>query len=249
MPTTEEISTWQQANPDVALYLQDAASEGEAQHDLLWLTPDLTDIVRAGSVVSPRTLEPLAPARMFEATSVPNGEWSIIDSSTGIVKHEFRIWTVRRGRLAGSRIIKRRHADGIFRGFAFLTRSHQVRVWERFVQTEETAPHTMDLRVAIRFLLDSCDIRNAGTFDLYHIVMDWRIHIMRTCPICNVQVIGDDASFPLCDNHARERDNHDPQEHEAAMSEENEERELPRRPRARRSSGPLLCENGTGMIR
>lgn len=231
MPSATEIATWQQANPDVALWCQDAESQGNPFHGRLWMDDVLTRAVRSDYITAARLESPDAAARMYEALSVPNGEWSVYFEGCTF---EFRIWTVQRGVLAGQRIVKIRHPDGIYRGFAFITRDSSVRVWHRF-RREAEQPHTRAVQWAVEYVRTNCDLRYLEGYSAGN------INITRNCPICNRRVDQSSGAWlPLCGEHSRARDNHDGDE------------EVPRHTRPRRRvtpSEPLLCENGTGLVR
>lgn len=70
------------------------------------------------------------PATADDARMVYNGTYELVDDR-GRDRCQFLIYTVRTGPLSGQRVIKAR-MDSAWKGFAFLTRSGDVRLWRRF---------------------------------------------------------------------------------------------------------------------
>lgn len=80
--------------------------------------------------------DPDAPAERWDALQIPNGTYTIEGGNSGV--NEYRIHTVTAGRLEGKRVVKfRHHTTGLFRGFAYITKSGGFRLWTRYERDRE----------------------------------------------------------------------------------------------------------------
>lgn len=254
MPTTSEIAIFQREHPAAALWCMDEINRQTELFNREFLDVELRNWV-LNQISDARLHSPSEPARMYEALHIPNGDYAVTLDG---VDHQFRVWLVQQGQLAGTRIVKHRGTDGRFRGFAFITRDGNLRVWTRFA-SQATSAHALAFERVVTSLTEETF---EGVF----------YSIRRRCPICNNYVTDEESQeeahngshVALCGNHAHMRDSHtgdgylsQPRRSVSTatprfIDDDDEMVEpAPSPTRARRLVTPrvLMCENGTGMVR
>lgn len=153
----EERSRWREANNDLIEWLE--SRDGSSS----FLTSLLESYRQFGSLTEAQTRSARAimsendevspEADCNEDAGVWNGEYTVL---AGDVRERFLIYTVQRGSLLNKRIIKRRTPEGYggWKGFAFLTRDGDMRLWRRF-REDENEPYVLMAAELVRCLRDN----------------------------------------------------------------------------------------------
>jgi hypothetical protein len=187
---------------------------------------------------------------MYDQIHIPNGDYAV--EMDGVV-HQFRVWLVQSGQLNGQRIVKHLGRDGTFRGFAFITRDGNLRIWNRF-SSQSTSAHALAFERVMALLTDRSDDDGVS------------FQVRTRCAICNnyatdTDLTDDSVSVALCGNHSHIRDSNpgdgflsEPRRSVSSviadMGDDDEETvDPPTRPRRSRTPRVLMCENGTGHVR
>lgn len=262
--SVEFAQTW----PDVAEYLMtDHAPIAMRQHFVAQgntLTADQALEMRR-RIEEMVAISPDSPALVFDALEIPNGEYTVTRRGEYSETFNFRVHLVQDGSLSGQRIVKVKRNDGIYRGFAFVTKAGGFSLWRRF-EREADEEYVTVARIALSAIGDwnrtfQAHSSQASTraqwaqrpFTLEMSDVTYAVTFQHRCTRCNAEVDfdggeGDCDITPLvrCSEHVvrlvdRPR---------AAMSPAREPRlgaRTMRDPTTGRSL--LLCENGSGEIR
>lgn len=229
MPTTtcHAPGIWRNTFPAAAIWCETAPNDrtywAETYQRHGYLSPSVTDELQ-DLITQGAESDPLAPARAWEALSVPVGDYTVRyqNADEAETEYEFRIHLVRDGSLEGKKIIKRK-TNGVFRGFGFITRTGGFSLWARFARDidAEYVDAAVHLIRALALNVNGADgerdltgrdsmgsmlyEQQSAPIDFFGDDRSLTIEVHHRCVMCNLPATNlsdSDASVAYCDQHA-----------------------------------------------